>query len=331
MLHCAVRKYPNNCMKKVVISIVALFYCLCSVFSQFDAQMSQYMFNNSYFNPAAVGEGDLIQVLGQYRQQWMGFPNAGSTLNFNINSPLKIAGKPHGFGIKFTKDESGLFTYESGALQYAFRKKVGLGEVSIGASLGYASIGFKGDSVKNHNITIGDYHKMTSDNAIPQTSVAGSSLDVNLGVFYSTPIYYAGLSYAHLNNPKVLWGDKYEYTLTGNAYLTGGFNYVLPNPKYVLKPSFLLKSDFVSLQFDLSSRLEYDDKYWGGLSYRLQDAVVLMGGINIASGLSVGVSWDLPTSQIITVSQASLELVLFYSFEYVFGKSTSKYKSIRIL
>jgi type IX secretion system PorP/SprF family membrane protein len=318
-------------MKKVVISIVALFYCLCSVFSQFDAQMSQYMFNNSSFNPAAVGEGNLIQVLGQFRQQWIGFPNAGNTLNFSINSPLKIAGKTHGLGIKFTKDESGLFPYQSFALQYAFRKKVGLGEISIGASLGSASIGFKRDSVKKQDF-IGEYHKdISSDEAIPKTNVAGSSLDVNLGVFYSTPIYYAGLSYAHLNNPKVLWGDKNEFTLKGNAYLTGGYNYVLPNPKYVLKPSFLLKSDFVSMQFDLGSRLEYDEKYWGGLSYRLQDAVILMGGINIASGLSVGCSYDITTSEISSVSYGSFEVILFYSFEYVFGKSTSKYKSIRIL
>jgi len=81
----------------------------------------------------------------------------------------------------------------------------------------------------------------------------------------------------------------------------------------------------------VSSRMEYDNKYWGGLSYRIQDAVVFMAGINIAGGLSIGYSYDLPTSKIITVSSGSHEIMLVYSFEYVFEKRTSKYKSIRLL
>lgn len=318
-------------MKKVVISIVAMFFCLCSVFSQFDAQMSQYMLNNSAYNPAAVGEGDLIKVLGYGRLEWLGFPNAGKIGGFSISSPLKIAGKKHGVGVNFVTDEVGLFSYKLGSFQYAFRTKLANGIISVGTSVGITTTGFRGDSVKNHNISIGDYHKIMNDNAIPKTNVSGSGFDMNLGVFYSTPKYYAGLSITHLNSPTIKWGDKNEFKIKGTTYLTGGYNFTLLNPKYVVKPSCLIKTDFRALQIDLNSLLEYDEKYWGGLTYRVQDAVVFMAGINIASGLSLGASYDLPTSQILTVSPGSLEVVLFYSFEYVFGKSTSKYKSIRIL
>jgi type IX secretion system PorP/SprF family membrane protein len=154
---------------------------------------------------------------------------------------------------------------------------------------------------------------------------------MNVGAFYSTSKFYAGMSYLHLNSPTVYWGDKWKFRQNSSLFITGGYNWILPDSKYVFKPSTLLKSDFSSLQLDLTARMEYDNKYWGGISYRIQDAVVFLAGINIAGGMSIGYSYDLPTSQIITVSSGSHEIIVMYSFEYIFGKRNNRYKSIRIL
>ena len=316
-------------MKKVVLSFLLLLINIGSVFSQFDAQISQYMFHNSSFNPAAVGEGDLIQVTGQDRIQWVGIPNAGQTTIFSINSPLKTGKVTSGIGFSFLNDKVGLFTDQSAHLQYAYKRKLGTGVLSIGTDIGLVSIGFRGDSVRT--ITIGDYEQIADDPVIPKASVAGMNFDMSLGIFYSTPTYYAGLSYSHLNHPTVSWGDSLKFKPNGTLFLTGGYSLVLADPRYVFKPSALFKTDFSSFQLDLSSRLEYNNKYWGGLSYRYQDAVIFLLGINIAGGLSIGYSYDLPTSRIITVSSGSHEIVMMYSFAYMFGKRTSKYKSIRIL
>lgn len=321
-------------MKRLFFCILFSVICIGSAFSQFDAQLSQYMFHNSSFNPAAVGENNLIQITGQHRIQWVGFPNAGQTTVFSINSPLKLGKSENGIGFRFLNDRVGLFTNRSAQLQYAYKKRIFGGLLSIGADVGFVSIGFHGDSVNvaNHVINIGEYHKdMASDPSIPQTSVAGMSMGMSVGVFYSTPKYYGGLSFTHLNHPTVNLDDKSNLDLLGTMYLTGGSSYKLANPLYVLKPSALLKTDFRSLQIDVSTRVEYDNKYWGGLSYRLQDAVVLLAGINLVGGLSVGYSYDLQTSKLITVSSGSHEIVLIYSFAYVSGKRTSKFKSIRIL
>jgi type IX secretion system PorP/SprF family membrane protein len=321
-------------MKKVVLSILLLLISIGSVFSQFDVQLSQYMFHISSFNPAAVGEGDMIHIVGQDRMQWLGIPNAGQTLLVSINSPLKIGNSNNGIGLTFMKDQVGQFIDESAHLQYAYKRKVGVGVLSLGVDLGFVSIGFNnGDSIQSpsHAIPIGDYHDITDDPEIPKTAVVGMSFDMNVGVFYSTPAYYGGLSYMHLNNPTVTWGDKSEFKQYGSLFITGGYNLVMANPKYVFKPSTLFKTDFSSWQFDLTSRMEYDNKYWGGISYRFQDAVVILAGIEISSGLSIGCSYDVPTSQIITVSPGSLEFLVMYDLQYILGKRNSKYKSIRIL
>jgi len=321
-------------MKKVLLSILFSLLCIGSVFSQFDAQFSQYMFNPSSFNPAAVGEGDMIQVVGQGRAQYIGMDSTilssgASTLNFGINSPIKINNSLHGIGFRVQSDKIGLFDNKMVYFQYAYKKKIGTGIFSIGADIGLISLGFAGSKVTN--INLGTYYDFSNDPAVPRTDVSGTSFDMNVGVFYSTPTFYSGISYSHVNSPVVSWSDYSEAKVKGSLYVTGGYLYALPDTKYVIKPSGLFKTDFATSQLDLSSRVEYDNKYWGGLSYRYQDAVVLLAGINMAGGLSVGCSYDIPTSRIITASFGSLELLLTYSFEYVFQKKNSKYKSIRIL
>jgi type IX secretion system PorP/SprF family membrane protein len=316
-------------MKKVVLILIFTFVSIGAAFSQFDAQFSQYMFHNSAFNPAAVGEGEMIQITVQHRIQWLGMPNAGQTTAFSVNSPVKIGKNNHGIGINFLNDKVGQFTNQSAHLQYAYKKRIKSGTFSIGADVGFVNAGFNGDSI--HKVNIGTYYDFLTDPVLPQKSVQGIGFDMNVGVYYSTPTYYAGLSYSHLNNPKVIWGDNIEFKETGTLYLTGGYNWVLADSKYIFKPSTLLKTDFTSLQLDISGLMEYDSKYWGGVSYRIQDAVVFLAGINAAGGLSIGFSYDLPTSQILTVSPASIELLVSYSFEYVFGERNKKIKSIRIL
>jgi type IX secretion system PorP/SprF family membrane protein len=321
-------------MKKVLISVLLSLLCVGSAFSQFDAQLSQYMLDLTSYNPAAVGEGDMIHVTGHIRSQWMGMDSieksiGGLTSNISISTPLRIGNSMHGIGVRLLKDQMGLFTNQTVYLQYAFKKRLGNSTLSIGMDVGAISLGFAG--TKLSKITLGTYHKLLEDQYIPQADVNGTSLDLNAGVFYSTPTYYAGLSFTHITSPVVAWSDKADMKVTGTAYLTGGYQYALPDTKYVLKPSGLIKTDFNSFQVDLSGRMEYDNKFWGGLSYRFQDAVVVLAGLNIDAGLSIGLSYDLSTSKMITATKGSGELVVTYNFAYLFDKKNSKYKSIRIL
>lgn len=317
-------------MKKLVIFLFLSLFTE-SLFSQFDAQTSQYMLNHTAFNPAAAGESGMIDLSGQHRLNWLGIPNAGSTTLFNINTAIKTENNLHGVGLSFIDDNFGGFTNQTFHVQYAYKMKLGDGLLSLGTDLGFVSLGFTGDSVSKHPITLGTFHNLTSDPELPTTGVVGMGFDIGLGAWFSTDKFYLGLSYLHLNEPTVDWGTNSEFTQHGLLNFTAGYSYKMEDPKYILKPSTLLKTDFRSFQLDLGSRIEYDGKYWGGLAYRFQDAVVILAGINVAGGLSIGYSYDIPASKMITVSSGSHEIALIYSFEYVFTKSNTKYKSIRIL
>lgn len=125
--------------------------------------------------------------------------------------------------------------------------------------------------------------------------------------------------------------DKTRFKVKGISYITGGYELKLPFEKTILKPSALLKTDYITWQAEVSSIVEYDKKYWGGLSYRYQDAVVLFAGINVISGFTLGYSYDIPVGKMIKVSSGSHEIMLKYSFLLDLGKNKNKYKSIRFL
>lgn len=318
-------------IKYTRILLFSLFLSFIQVaFGQIETQSSQYMLNMGTFNPASIGENSMVDVTVQQRWQWVGIPGAPQTTYFTINAPFKLNnGANQAVGVNFLLDQAGAFKNQSASLQYAFKKKIGRGIFSLGANVGFMSIGFMADSAKQ---TISsEYHEGLSDSKVPATDETGIGLDLGIGAFFSTPKYYGGISYVHLNSPSFHLGDSAIFHTGGIGYLTGGYNLAFDDPKFILKSSTLIKSDFRIWQVDLSSRIEYDEKFWGGLSYRFQDAVIVFAGINAFNGFSIGYSYDISTSALSTVSSGSHEIYVSYSFALDNNKNKKKYKSIRIL
>ncbi len=110
----------------------------------------------------------------------------------------------------------------------------------------------------------------------------------------------------------------------------GGYNIKLSDPLFQLRPSFLFKSDPASWQLDLNANVVYDDKFWGGISYRVQDAVALLMGLELFNGLRIGYSFDLAISTVRRNSLGSHEFFVSYSINVVKSRN-QKYKSIRFL
>lgn len=320
-----------NKNKRCLTALLFSLWIVPVAFSQFEAQQSQYMFNMPAFNPASIAENGMINVSGQHRIQWVGIPGAPQTTYFTINMPLKISEKvTNGLGIKFLNDKIGAFSNQSALLQYAYKRKFGKNTLSLGADIGFVSVSFLADSIRNAEIN-SDFHDFLGDQAIPTADDTGMNLDLSLGAFYSAQKYYLGISYVHLNAPRIKLNDEHtQFNVKGVLYATGGYDFIFKEPKWKLRTSALAKSDFVSWQAEVSSWLEYDERFWGGLSYRFQDAAVIFAGINIASGITIGYAYDLPTGKLLGPSSGSHEVVLSYSFLFDFGNN-SKYKSIRIL
>ena len=236
----------------------------------------------------------------------------------------------HGAGVRFLNDRFGLFTNQAFYAQYAYRQKLGKGYLSVGVDLGFVNVGFRGDSVNLKEME-DEYHD-ADDDAIPQGSKSGMKFDMALGIWYSTPSWWVGASYNHLTRPKVDWDDYSDVKLVGTMYVTGGYHFRLKNNReWMLTPSAMVMSDFVSWDVNLTLMCDYKDRYRWGLGYRIDGSVNILLGVDIIAGLQLGYSCELPTNKLMLESYGSHELYLSYGFDILKPKRTNKYKSIRYL
>lgn len=314
-------------LKKLLFITLFSLFAIQYTAAQFDGIYSQYMHIKHFYNPAAVGEQDLMKIMVAQRLDWIGIKNAPKTTLFTVNTPFKIGKTHHAAGIQFVNDIFGIFANQQINAQYAYKFKFEYGTLSIGANIGVLNLICYGDSVK---MVESDYHT-ENDPAIPQGTQSGVGFDLSAGVYFSNAVWYAGVSILHAPGAEIKLGDKYDFKINQAMTAVGGYNIKLPNADYQLKPSALLYTDFVSWQVQISLLLDYKNKFWGGLAYSIQDAVSFSFGAEIIDGLQLGYCYDLPASSMIRATHGSHELYISYDFNIFKPKYNQKHKSIRLL
>jgi type IX secretion system PorP/SprF family membrane protein len=143
-----------------------------------------------------------------------------------------------------------------------------------------------------------------------------------------------GLSCLHITEPVLKFNevdDSENPYIKRHYYLVGGYVLQLPNPMFEFKPAVLVQSDMSTVEFSINGQLIYNKKFWGGLTYRYNDAIVPMVGINLLNGLSVGYSYDIVLSDLASYTGGSHELVVRYCFDVGMGGGPGRYHSVRRL
>ncbi|MBM3403803.1 MAG: type IX secretion system membrane protein PorP/SprF [Bacteroidetes bacterium] len=295
------------------------------LFAQQEAQFSQYMFDNLSFNPGYAGSQQGICASLLVREQWMGFKDddgnkvAPQTFLISVHSPVRIL--RGGVGGSLYQDKLGFESTIGLKLGYAYQLSLGEGNMAIGAQIGFL------------NKTI-DFDKLTpkheDDPVIKGKSKESDMiLDGSLGLYYHIPgKFYLGFSVPEIGQSK---GSKTGFKNRRHYFLTAGYKFPVPGyPAFELSPSLLMKSDFNSFQAELDALVIYNNKIWGGLGYRYQDAVIALVGMNFKD-FRVGVSYDIGVSSIRKYHSGSLEIMAGYCFKIETDKGKRGYRNTRFL
>lgn len=317
--------------------LVVLLMSVALVRAQFDAQIGQYMLMPASYNPAAVGDGDLMRVYASHRMDFTGIQDAPMTTYFSFSSPFVIGKSHHGVGVRFMNDRFGLFTNQSLYLGYAYKFRIGKGRLAIGVDAGFLNLSFASDSVDTGagNDEYHDEHDPAIPNAAGGASekgVSGMGFDMNIGVYYTTSKWWAGVSYAHVMQPTLEWGsENTEISVNGTMYIAGGYNWQLKNKDWMLLPSMMVQTDFRSWDVNLTMLAQLKKRYRFGLGYRLAGSVNVLLGMDIVNGLQIGYTYELPANALLKESYGSHEVYLAYGFNVLKPKNTNKCKSVRYL
>ncbi|MDP4281212.1 MAG: type IX secretion system membrane protein PorP/SprF [Bacteroidota bacterium] len=321
-------------MKKQTISKVFRLIALCMSGiilwilpgnAQQSSLITQYMFQNMEINPAYAGSGEGINATGFMRQQWIGFKDAEGnqvapqTFWATVDVPVKFL--HGGAGLSISQDKLGFFRTIVVKLDYAYHMDLGPGDFSAGINL----------DMNNTRLDFSKFKPIEEDDPLLTDKSEKSDLvvDFGLGAYYRVPDkFYAGIS-----TDEVLQTQEHKiyYHLKREYYLTGGYDYTIPGyPMYEILPSMFFQTDMAAYQLDLDALLMYNKKVWGGIGYRLQDAVSLLGGFNV-KGLRIGLSYDISTSALSRYNNGSVEVMLNYCFKIKTDKFRRSYKNTRFL
>jgi type IX secretion system PorP/SprF family membrane protein len=314
-------------MRKTVSFLILMIICKLAAYGQQDPQFTNNMFYKLGSNPGYAGAEDAISGIILNRYQWVGFDGAPTTLVFSVDAAVNAFGAPGGVGLNVMSDSWGFYDNTWVNIIYSYKVETGIGTLGLGISPGVYSFSINGEwSVPQDDM----YTQPESDPAIPQGEVSQMAFDVGFGAYLHTNKYYAGLSISHINQAEVKYDDVATDFLVRHYYLSGGYNIKLSDPLFELRPSFLLKSDMASWQLDVNANVVYDERFWAGISYRVQDAVAILLGMELFNGLRIGYSFDLVTSAIGRNGFGSHEVFVSYSIDLERNRN-QKYKSIRFL
>ena len=306
----------------IILSLTVLF--AAGARAQYDASFSHYWDLEPYFNPAAVGKQPKLNVVGAYAISMAGFENNPRTMYVGADMPFYFIGAYHGAGVSLLNDPIGLFTHQRIALQYAYKRRLFGGTISVGAQFGFVNEQFDGSKVD-----LGE----AGDPAFATSDVNGNSMDLAAGLYYTHGRWYAGISAQHLTSPLVELGETNELQIDPTFYLTGGYNIKLRSPFVTIPTSVLVRTDGKAYRADVTARVVYtNDKkmMYAGVSYSPTNSVTAVIG-GMFHGINLSYSYEMYTSAL-SIGNGSHELTVGYQTNLnLFKKGKNKHKSVRIL
>ncbi len=294
-------------------------------------QYSQYLRNQFMINPAAAGVYDFADFTVSGRWQWAGFDNSPKTAYASgtfvlgkkrtevYNPGLRTSMGPfknpevntgrlkHALGGQVVADQYGAFQRMNASATYALHLPLSQRiNLAFGTKVGLSNNTF----LQDRAVPINAGNDNTYQSYIGNQSNL-YSLDIGAGFYLYSKRFFAGISADQLTGDLVEFGtgtpvfDKKIHFL-----LTAGYKFQL-NEKWTLTPAALAKFMYPVLpSYEGSLQAEYDEWLWFGASYRHEDAVVGMVGMNINRKLKFGYSFDFATTRYRTYRSGGHELVL---------------------
>jgi len=320
-------------MNRFLLLLISLLVASAG-FSQQLPQYSQYMHNLYVVNPASAGMNDYLDVNLSFRQQWTGIDDAPRTyylsatgalgkrdkpttrsLSIPISRPDLYRSAPIGSGKRKLKhalggiamvDEYGAYQRTIVNIGYALHIPIGKKYyASIGASLGWAGLQFDNSGISLEDNADAIYHNFIG------TGDRANMFDLNLGVMiYSDDLFLGYGLYQIMQNPVNFGGPETNAQLSDHHYIMAGYR-IGVSDRVGITPSAMVKNQGPApVSFDVNLKFDLDRKYWLGVSYRHEDAVVAMLGLTIADLIKVGYSYDYTLSELNNFSNGSHEIVL---------------------
>ena len=234
-------------MKKIILILVTGFGFLTGFAQQFPLQ-TQYQYNYSSINPAAVGEFDYFRLVASYRNQWSGF-NTQEAIATQYLTVTRGFGS-NGLGLTLLSDQTGGAISTSGLrVSYSHKVKYDTHELFLGLS---------GGGTQMNLSPINDPTILTNSDFVPEAT---------FGAYVAIRDWRFGLSVPGILNANMEFSNSSENQITSHFYTMISYTKKL-NDEWFFYPSLLIKNAERHQQVDANLNVKFRNVLWFGSSYR---------------------------------------------------------------
>lgn len=323
-----------------ILIVILLSFTFGASLAQQVPMYSQYVMNGFLINPSFAGRDGYTTVNLTVREQWVGMAGAPSTYaasfqtrilkNSYISKSTSVRkkiikptkGGKVGLGGYVFNDNNGIMRRTGAQAAYAYH-------IATGQTGGYPNDLAFGLALTAYQFAI-NTDGLIYDPDDPLLNSIDRSVfitDFNFGTSYTTSKYYVGFAMTNILRGSLLFADtsKTRRNELGHFFLTGGVKFPLTS-EWVLEPSAFIKSSdmlFKSIQADLTARVFYKDDYWAGLSWRTNDAIIMLMGLKY-DRFYFAYAFDFTLTDIRMQSFGTHELTVAVKF----GESARRYRWI---
>jgi type IX secretion system PorP/SprF family membrane protein len=299
---------------KILHGVLLIIFCaLMSLQSsaQVEPMFTQYMFNESFINPAYAGSHDNISAALLYRNQWAGMDGAPTTQTFNIHAPAHK--QKLGLGFSVMNESIGVTHQMAMYGNFAYRILMPNSTMAFGLQGGFVNDEEKYTDV--HTITPGD-------NQFAMDVKKYFLPNAGFGMYYYTDRFYAGFSIPRLLENKIDPAQpdavvkNFGNLKVWHYYLSTGYVFNL-SEGLKFKPSMMVKAvQNAPLELDVNANFLFRDFLWLGTAYRTGDAASLMVGFQLTQQLRLGYSYDYTLTDLQKFNSGSHEFTISYDFSF---------------
>jgi type IX secretion system PorP/SprF family membrane protein len=296
-------------MKNILLTFVVVLISALA-FSQQLPQYTQFFLNKALLNPGATGVENYWEGQVTNRLQWVGIQDAPRTHILSANGPLRNANM--GLGGKIFADIVGPTRRSGFSFSYGYKLKISE-TLKLGMGLSFGGLQYITDASQ---ITI----ENPGDVALSNSAQSLFLPDAGVGFHLYSEEFYVGISMPQLLGNKLQFFENYQSTeaaLARHLFAYAGYKFSVTDD-IVIEPAVMAKYvQPAPISLDANLRVIYKDMAWAGFSYRMNDAIAVMAGFTINESLVFGYSYDIPTSDIQTVTSGSHEIMLGIRFKEV--------------
>ncbi|PHS51127.1 MAG: hypothetical protein COB01_11145 [Lutibacter sp.] len=286
--------------RKLFLRVSALLFTVV-LFGQQDTQYTQYMYNMNILNPAYAGSKGVTSIGLLGRTQWVGVEGAPQTLTLSLHSPIA---NQVGLGFSIIHDEIGPVKEDNVYADFSYTVNTSTeGRLAFGLKAGVTFLGVR-------ELTTVDPDPLNDPINI-------ATPNFGTGIFYYTDTFYLGLSVPNFLETRHLENDNGQSSSASEKmhfFLTSGYVFEI-NDNLKFKPSTMVKAiSGAPVSVDLSGNILIQGKFEFGLSYRLDDSISAIVGVNVSENFRIGYAYDQTVSNFEQLNTGSHEILLLFDF-----------------